>query len=205
MKIAVFGDKDLYAELSASKNTIDWKYYKHDEKLANEDASAFIILSEEVPETVYAISKPVFVGMMNETAAWLKLPDNFLRFNAWPGFIARNVWEVAGNFSPMHKTVLEELGKTAINCADVPGFPAARIIAMIVNEAFFAVDDEVSTDEEIDTAMKLGTNYPYGPFEWCNHIGGKRILSLLQRLAHENERYKPAPALLKAYQKEGWH
>lgn len=205
MKIVVFGDEDLYNEVSASKDNIDWKYIKKAEKLSNEDASAFLLFTEELPVEAFAINKPVFAGIMNNSASFLKLPDNILRVNAWPGFLQRNVWEVAGNFSPVHQSVLEALGKTAVNCADVAGFPSARIIAMIVNEAFYAIDDEISSDEEIDTAMKLGTNYPKGPFEWCNQVGGERILSLLQRLSHEHERYKPAPGLLKHYQKEGWH
>ena len=42
---------------------------------------------------------------------------------------------------------------------------------MIINEAFLALQEGVSTKEEINTAMKLGTNYPLGPFEWVEKIG----------------------------------
>ena len=48
---------------------------------------------------------------------------------------------------------------------DIPGFISARVVSMIINEAYFALEEEVSSKEEIDTAMKLGTNYPYGPFD----------------------------------------
>lgn len=70
-----------------------------------------------------------------------------------------------------------------------------RIISMIVNEAYFALGDGISTKEEIDTAMKLGTNYPYGPFEWSQKIGLKKIYALLQNLGREKERYAAAPLL----------
>jgi 3-hydroxybutyryl-CoA dehydrogenase len=79
---------------------------------------------------------------------------------------------------------------------DVTGFVSARVICMIINEAYYALEEKVSTKEEIDTAMKLGTSYPYGPFEWSRKIGVKNIFELLSVLAKTNARYEPA-ALLK--------
>jgi 3-hydroxybutyryl-CoA dehydrogenase len=55
--------------------------------------------------------------------------------------------------------------------------------------------EKVSTKEEIDLAMKLGTNYPWGPFEWAEKIGVENILNLLEKLSQQEERYFPAPAL----------
>jgi 3-hydroxybutyryl-CoA dehydrogenase len=68
---------------------------------------------------------------------------------------------------------------------------------MIINEAYFALEENVSTKEEIDIAMKLGTNYPYGPFEWCKKIGLKNIAALLAELSQTEKRYQPARLLLK--------
>ena len=45
--------------------------------------------------------------------------------------------------------------------------------------------------------MKLGTNYPYGPFEWSKKIGLKKIYDLLTLLAKTNARYEPSPLLKK--------
>jgi 3-hydroxybutyryl-CoA dehydrogenase len=56
------------------------------------------------------------------------------------------------------------------------------VISTIINEALIALMEGVSTREEIDTAMKLGTNYPYGPFEWAEKIGMERVDSLLAQL-----------------------
>lgn len=70
-----------------------------------------------------------------------------------------------------------------------------RIISMIVNEAYFALGDGISTKAEIDIAMKLGTNYPYGPFEWATIIGLKKIYALLQNLGRDDARYAIAPLL----------
>jgi 3-hydroxybutyryl-CoA dehydrogenase len=55
----------------------------------------------------------------------------------------------------------------------------------------------VSTKKETDIAMKLGTNYPYGPFEWAEKIGLKNIAALLTALCKEENRYQPSPLLLK--------
>ena len=80
---------------------------------------------------------------------------------------------------------------------DLPGFVAPRVVCMIINEAYLALEEGVSTKAEIDTAMKLGTAYPFGPFEWAEKIGIKKVAGLLQRLALEDKRYQPAPLLLK--------
>ena len=69
---------------------------------------------------------------------------------------------------------------------------------MIINEGYFAVEDNVSSKAEIDTAMKLGTNYPYGPFEWAELIGLNNILGLLQKLNLTDTRYQPSQLLMKA-------
>jgi len=62
---------------------------------------------------------------------------------------------------------------------------------------YFTLAEEVSSKQETDIAMKLGTNYPYGPFEWAEKIGLKNILALLQQLGKEQQRYQPAALLEK--------
>ena len=76
---------------------------------------------------------------------------------------------------------------------------AARVICMIINEAFFALQEEVSTVNEIDLAMKLGTNYPYGPFEWQDKIGLQNIYQLLKSLSVKDKRYSASLLLEKKY------
>jgi 3-hydroxybutyryl-CoA dehydrogenase len=93
--------------------------------------------------------------------------------------------------------VFSYLGKTTEWVPDIAGFISARVVATIINEAYFTLDEQVSTKEEIDTAMKLGTNYPYGPFEWSEKIGLKNIYNLLSRLANEQKRYELAALLIK--------
>ncbi len=138
---------------------------------------------------------PVFVNAVLTNAD--VLPDNYIRINAWNSFLQRPVMEVV---PPKKKlsfdTVLSTLDWSYQIVPDVPGMIAARVIAMIINEAYFALGDEVSTKQDIDTAMKLGTNYPHGPFEWCDLIGIQLIRQLLELLSKEDDRYTPAPALI---------
>ena len=78
----------------------------------------------------------------------------------------------------------------------MPGFITPRVISMIINEAYFALAEGVSTPEEIDTAMKLGTAYPHGPLTWGDKIGLQNIVTLLQKLSVAQPRYAPCEFLV---------
>ena len=81
-----------------------------------------------------------------------------------------------------------------------PGLVLGRIVSQLVNEAHFALGAGVADAADIDTAMRLGFNYPRGPFEWCEAIGAPRVLAILDALHAElgEERYRAAPALRRA-------
>lgn len=107
------------------------------------------------------------------------------RFCAWNTFIERAVWEVALTDIADHTWIsklMDALGWRFCIVKDEPGFIAPRIIAGIINEANYALQAGISTREEIDLAMKLGTNYPYGPFEWADKIGSNQVEALLEKL-----------------------
>jgi 3-hydroxybutyryl-CoA dehydrogenase len=74
---------------------------------------------------------------------------------------------------------------------------AARIIATLVNEAASAVGEGVATPEAVDTAMRLGTNYPSGPLEWGERIGLSHVVHTLDALhaAEPDGRYRVVPLL----------
>ncbi len=147
---------------------------------------------------------PVLIGSAVLTLKDLGIDVNLpiARFNHWPTFIDRNCIEFAVGNDHVEKfqQLFQLFNFPAFRTADDPGFVSAKIVSMIINEAFLSKEERVSTESEIDTAMKLGTNYPMGPFEWCNKIGADRIYRLLQKLAEKEGRYQPASSFIQTVQ-----
>ncbi len=80
-----------------------------------------------------------------------------------------------------------------------PAAPAIlpRLFAQIANEAAFALEEEVGSPEDMDTAMRLGFNWPRGPLELTDLLGARQAVALLEGLrAGHGEAYRPAPGLL---------
>jgi 3-hydroxybutyryl-CoA dehydrogenase len=96
-----------------------------------------------------------------------------------------------------------QMGKETVIVNEFPGFVTSRISALVGNEAFYMLQEGVGTAEEIDKAIKLGLNYPMGPFELGDLVGLDTRLNNLKYL-HEKlgEKYRPAP-LLEQYVKAG--
>ena len=89
------------------------------------------------------------------------------------------------------------LGKRVEWVGDAPGLVLGRIVCQLVNEAAFALEGGIGSAEDIDTAMRLGFNYPRGPLEWGDAIGLDQVLAVLDALREElgEERYRAAPLL----------
>jgi 3-hydroxybutyryl-CoA dehydrogenase len=124
--------------------------------------------------------------------------NSFIRINGWPSFLSSSIIEASTAIEELKNRathILQLINKTPEWLPDAPGFVTPRVISMIINEAFLALEEGVSTKEEINTAMKLGTNYPYGPFEWAEKIGQERIVRLLNKLSLSEPRYFPSTLL----------
>jgi 3-hydroxybutyryl-CoA dehydrogenase len=89
------------------------------------------------------------------------------------------------------------LGKHTTWVADAPGLVLGRIICQLVNEAAFALGEDVGSAHDIDTGMTLGLNHPRGPLEWADEIGLDVVLDTLDGLwaEYREERYRAAPRL----------
>ncbi len=200
MQIVVLANDEQKDELLLKRQTgnVQFEYVNSITNLADfKNADAFFLLQDEL--NIYEIEhfhQPVFINSVIATLADLKLAKNVSRINAWPTFLRRDLWEVATNNEDLVKDVFEKAEWKYHITPDEPGLIAARIIAMIINEAYFAFAQKVSSKEEIDIAMKLGTNYPYGPFEWAQKVGLSKIYDLLNAL-HKNygSRYTVASAI----------
>lgn len=103
------------------------------------------------------------------------------------------------------RTLAERLGKTTVRSDDQPGFIVNRILIPMINEAVVGLMEGLGTPEDIDTAMKLGTNQPMGPLELADFIGLDTCLSIMEVLHGQlgDDKYRPAP-LLRRYVAAGW-
>ncbi len=167
-----------------------------------EGADCYIdLLFEKKQARIDTLKKlePALIIVNDVTATPGELPPTFTRINGWPSFLKRQLVEAAAGGNTEKERagkIFASLGKKIEWVPDTAGFVSARVISMIINEAYFTLAENVSSKEEIDIAMKLGTNYPFGPFEWAQKIGLKNVYALLETLSKTNSRYQPA-ALLK--------
>lgn len=129
----------------------------------------------------------------------------FLGLNSLPSFINRELLEVTFSDKDLElaETFLEKLGKKFKRVESRVGMVTPRIVCMIINEAFFTVQEGTASKEDIDLGMKLGTAYPKGPFEWCEEIGVVNVYETLHALYEDtkDERYKICPQLKSEYLK----
>jgi 3-hydroxybutyryl-CoA dehydrogenase len=97
------------------------------------------------------------------------------------------------------RELTEKMGKTALECNDSPGFVSNRVLMPMINEAVFALYENVATRESIDGIMKLGMNHPMGPLTLADFIGLDVCLAILEVL-HKglgDDKYRACPLLRK--------
>jgi 3-hydroxybutyryl-CoA dehydrogenase len=131
-------------------------------------------------------------------------PERLVNFIALPDLKTARVVELARDPDTRAEALaaagrhFASLGKHVECLLDYrPGLVLGRILAQIVNEAHVAVSQGVATEEDCNTAMRLGFNWPRGPFEWGEAIGLERCVAILDEL-HAllgEERYRVAPLL----------
>jgi 3-hydroxybutyryl-CoA dehydrogenase len=140
----------------------------------------------------------VFLDTTMTSLKQLNIVDDqtlFVGFCGMPTFLDREILEVTllkeYHLIPL-QNMCEKLNTKFAVVADQVGMVTPRIVCMIINEAYYTMEEGTATREDIDLAMKLGTNYPYGPFEWCERIGRKEVLRLLESVyrSTKDERYK---------------
>jgi len=118
--------------------------------------------------------------------------------------IIRGIATSAETYRVVHDLTLK-LDKTPLECNDMPGFVSNRVLMPMINEAIFALYENVATRESIDGIMKLGMNHPMGPLTLADFIGLDVCLAILNVL-HDglgDPKYRACP-LLKRYVDAGW-
>ena len=97
------------------------------------------------------------------------------------------------------KSAVERLGKIPVEVNDSPGFISNRVLMPMINEAVFALMENVSSAEDIDQVMKLGMNHPMGPLALADFIGLDVCLNIMEVLqkGFNDDKYRPCPLLQK--------
>ncbi len=104
------------------------------------------------------------------------------------------------------QNLAKELGKETIVAQDHAGFAINRILVPMINEAVWALYEGAATKEDIDKGMKLGCNFPMGPFELADFVGLDTALSICEVLYRDlgDPKFRPCP-LLRKYVEAGWY
>lgn len=201
---AKFGDSHTYTLVAEHRDA---------EKFLQSDNVVFDFIIDEEPQQIEAYFGKDTVAFLNTSKISLgdltqyvgsKISATLVGFNGLPTFLNRPLLEVA-LWRKEDKKLLEltcnKLATEFCVVDDRVGLVTPRIICMIINEAYFTVQEGTATREDIDMAMKLGTNYPYGPFEWCHRIGIRHVYELLFAVYEDtkDERYRICSLLKKEY------
>jgi 3-hydroxybutyryl-CoA dehydrogenase len=217
MNILVIGDQVNLLELRqkfGDRHEYSWVNEHRDAEkylLSNEVVFDFIIDEEPHQFEIYLEhSATVFINTCKISLGELvhlvgqPITSRIFGFNGMPTLFNREILEVCLR-NPEDATLLRSLCdqlKTSYQVVeDRVGLVTPRIVCMVINEAYYAAQENTATRDDIDLAMKLGTNYPYGPFEWAQRIGIKHVYELIEALYDDtrDERYKICPLLKKEY------
>jgi 3-hydroxybutyryl-CoA dehydrogenase len=190
------------------------KGHQEGEKYFLSNHVVFDFIIDESPDQMEVYrDHPKVIAFLNTTKiSLLELITSFASpiactlfgFNGLPTFLNREILEVATSSKkdlPVLESICGQLQTKFLVVDDRVGMVTPRVICMIINEAYYTFQEGTASREDIDLGMKLGTNYPFGPFEWCKRIGLHHVYELLEAVYEDtkNERYKICPLMKKEY------
>ncbi|WP_114571451.1 3-hydroxyacyl-CoA dehydrogenase [Exiguobacterium flavidum] len=163
--------------------------------------AVFATLEANAPEHSYFATNTSTMSP-TEIASYAKRPERTIAMHFFNPVHLMPLIEIIRGLETGDETVAAvqevaaRLGKETVVINEFPGFVTSRISALVGNEAFYMLQEGLGTPEEIDKAIRLGLNYPMGPFELGDLVGLDTRLNNLRYL-HEKlgEKYRPAPLL----------
>jgi 3-hydroxybutyryl-CoA dehydrogenase len=216
MNILIIGDEQNFISLQRKGGLVAHTVERTDslkrvEALQNRDL-VIDLLFDAHPENAAVYAQypaiPVLAGVVKTSLQAVKKTYGctLIGCNWLPGFIDMPVTEISlleATQQPILAAIMQQLGWEYELVQDVVGMVTPRVVCMIINEAYMAAETNTASREDIDVAMKLGTNYPMGPFEWSKKIGIKEVYEVLAAVytATGNERYAISELLEKEARK----
>ncbi len=178
--------------------------------LVIEAVSENIEIKKELFDNLNAIVKKDCIIASNtstlsntELAMFTSRPDKVIGIHFFNPAPVMKLVEIIKSIATSKQTIktaeefILSLDKDPVVTKDRPGFIVNRILVPMLNEAVFALDEQMGTPEEIDKAMKLGTNHPMGPLELIDLIGLDVTLDIMDVLYSEfkDSKYRACPLL----------
>lgn len=175
-------------------NTTNFPEYEKSEELQ--------YIESATPNTIPIFTSSLCVSV-SEQCRLQKDPERLIGIGLYDTFSKAKRIEIAPSKitdAEILKNAESFLSEAGINYSIVPdrvGLIFPRIVSMIINEAAQVYSEQIASKEDIDTAMKLGTNYPFGPLEWADRLGVELVYNILAALQRDfgEDRYRPHPLL----------
>lgn len=196
MKLSELGQTDLVIEAATERETVKQAIFED-------------LVPHLKPETILTSNTSSI--SITRLASRTDRPEKFMGFHFMNPVPVMQLVELIRGIATDEQTykalhaVVEKLGKTSATAEDFPAFIVNRILMPMINEAVYTLYEGVGSVLSIDSAMKLGTNHPMGPFELADFIGLDTCLAIMNVL-HDglaDTKYRPCPLLTK-YVEAGW-
>jgi 3-hydroxybutyryl-CoA dehydrogenase len=168
-------------------------------------------IDRALPAETAIVSSSVTVSA-TEQSSWVNRKSRLVGFCSLPTLSETRLVEVAPTvFSPAEtiqvvQRFFKSIGQEIELVQDRVGMVFPRIICQIINEAAFALQEEIASPQDIDVALKVGANFPIGPIEWADKLGMQQVYAVLSALHRDlgGERYRISPLLRQMALSETW-
>ncbi|MBX7045394.1 MAG: hypothetical protein K1X86_06080 [Ignavibacteria bacterium] len=215
-KILILGENEklndelkhmFYADSILSKNSKDFPDIIFETTNINREIkfNNLKFIDDNYDATTPVISSSLCIPVLEQSVeSWR--PERIIGAALYPTFSEVKGIEIARtHLTDEHifakvKTWLEYFKQVHV-AQDRAGLIHLRIILLIINEAYLVWQEGTSNEADIDTAMRLGTNYPYGPIDWSKRIGVDLVYHVLNKMNDDfkDDRYRITPLLKEKY------